>query len=237
MSWVNRFYAWLFGVRPHEKPKEPPAPDGQASEATTGEPAEHAKPHEAVRPAEETLYEHAPESGISRSRQHFWLFEEGVLHWNQHRRDNEFKPNFAGLNFNKEAPKFRLWGCPSDLVGEERVILSGVDLKFADMQGCNLARADLRHARLQGANFRNANLAAVNFEGADLTDCDLRGAVLDGAVLARARLVNANLSGASLKDTNLAWADISHMSGGSRLLQDANLFGVVRRNYPADAVT
>ncbi|MEQ1752591.1 MAG: pentapeptide repeat-containing protein [Micropepsaceae bacterium] len=238
MSWVNGFYAWLFGGKSRLRPKEPGAAGGQSPDAAaSADVSQNAAAHEAVRPSEETLYEHTPEGGLSRSRQHHWLFDEGVLHWNQRRLDSEFKPNFAGVNFIKEAAKTRLWGCPSDLAGDERVVLSGINLKFADVQGCNLARADLRHAKLQGANLRNANLSSVNFEGADLTDCDLRGAVLDGAVLARVRLVNANLTGASLKDANLAWADISHMTGSSKSLQDADLFGVVRRTYPADAVT
>jgi hypothetical protein len=40
---------------------------------------------------------HVPEvTSLAQHRK--WLFDEGVLRWNQHRRDR-FKPNFAGLNF------------------------------------------------------------------------------------------------------------------------------------------
>ena len=178
----------------------------------------------------------APDSTISQGKQHQWLFDEGVLHWNQRRKETEFRPNFSGFNFVKQSQRSRLWGCPGDLVGDERVILAGIDLRFADLQGCTLTRADLRRAHLQGANLRNANLAHVNFENADLTDCDLRNAVLDGADLSRARLVNANLSGASLKGTNLAWADITQMSACEKHLREANLFGAVRRVFAADGV-
>jgi uncharacterized protein YjbI with pentapeptide repeats len=251
MSWVNGFYALLFGAQAKSKAKgESAAPDaaGKAehapphsgSEADAGPvPHERPEPRAAVEQRlapEETLYEHAPDSTISQGKQHHWLFDEGVLHWNQRRKETEFRPNFSGFNFVKQSQRSRLWGCPADLVGDERVILAGMDLRFADLQGCTLTRADLRRAHLQGANLRNANLAHVNFENADLTDCDLRNAVLDGADLSRARLVNANLSGASLKGTNLAWADITQMSACEKHLREANLFGAVRRVLAADGV-
>jgi hypothetical protein len=249
MSWVNGFYAWLFGVKPKEPVQgERAAPETAsavehppASGETNAAAAQHERPEPRSpaehRPApEETLYAHAPDKTISQGKQHQWLFDDGVLHWNQRRKETEFRPNFSGFNFVKQSQRSRLWGCPADLVGDERVILAGIDLRFADLQGCTLTRADLRRAHLQGANLRNANLAQVNFENADLTDCDLRNAVLDGADLSRARLVNANLSGASLKGTNLAWADITQMSACEKHLRDANLFGAVRRVLAADGV-
>lgn len=251
MSWVNGFYAWLFGVKPMGPAKgertapdaagatehAPPHPGGEADAASVQHERTELRAAAEHRPApEETLYEHAPDSTISQGKQHHWLFDEGVLHWNQRRKETEFRPNFSGFNFVKQSQRSRLWGCPADLVGDERVILAGIDLRFADLQGCTLTRADLRRAHLQGANLRNANLAHANFENADLTDCDLRNAVLDGADLSRARLVNANLSGASLKGTNLAWADITQMSACEKHLREANLFGAVRRVLAADGV-
>jgi len=248
MSWVNGFYAWLFGVQPKGPAKgeraapdaagaaeHPPVP-GDAAAATV--PHERPEPRATVehRPApEESLYAHAPDSTISQGKQHHWLFNDGVLHWNQRRKETEFRPDFSGFNFVKQSQRSRLWGCPADLVGDERIVLAGIDLRFADLQGCTLARADLRGAHLQGANLRNANLANANLEHADLTDCDLRNAVLDGADLSRTRLVNANLTGASLKGANLAWADITQMSAQDRNLKDANLFGAVRRAMAAEA--
>lgn len=215
MSWVQNFYAWLFGRRPEPKRDTAAAPE--------------LAPQESARPIEETLYVHTPEDVVGHAKQHQWLFDDGVLHWNQRRLETEFKPHFAGVNFVKEGAKSRLWGRPGDLVGDERAILYGIDLRFANLQGCIMNRVDLRNAKLQGANLRNANLTSANLTGADLTDCDLRGATLDGAIVARARLVNANLSGASLKGTNFAWSDVTHMMAGQRNLQDANMFGVMRR--------
>lgn len=226
MSWVDRFYQWLFGVKPKAKAQKSAGGEDVPPEA--GPSPESAS-------EEETLYEHSPEGTVGHSRQHHWLFDEGVLHWNQRRRDNNFKPEFPKADFPKEAAKSRLWGRPADLTGEERVVLTGIDLSFADMHGATLTHVDLRHAKLQGANLRNANLASANLEGADLTDCDLRGAILDDAILVRAQLTNANLTDASLKNSNFAWADIRHMRVGSQGIQQANLFGAVRNDLMTDA--
>lgn len=176
----------------------------------------------------EEVYVHAPAAELRSSQQHKWLFDDGVVHWNQHRREKEFKPNFSGLNFVKEAAKTRLYGRPADIIGEERVMLAGIDLANGEMQGCTLAKADLRNARLAGADLRNANLAGALMNGADLRDADLRGANLDGAQFARAKLAHANLAGASCKGANFAWADLTHASVGARNLAEANLFGAVR---------
>jgi hypothetical protein len=174
------------------------------------------------------VYAHAPTTQLRSSEQHKWLFDDGVVHWNQHRREKEFRPNFAGLNFVKETAKTRLYGRPVDIIGEERVMLAGIDLGNADMQGCTLTKADLRNARLAGADLRNANLAGALMNGADLRDADLRGAHLDGTQFARANLAHANLAGASCKGANFAWADLSHAIAGARNLAEANLFGAVR---------
>ena len=193
--------------------------------------AKAAKPAEPIAPSGGNggeVYAHVPEAELRSSQQHRWLFDDGVMHWNQHRREEDFKPNFAGLNFVKEAAKTRLFGRPADLVGDERVILTGVDWSYANLQGCTLAKADLRNARLQGADLRNANLSGALLNGADLRDADLRGANLERTQLARANLEHANLTGATCKDANFAWADLSHAIVGARNLAEANLFGAVR---------
>jgi len=216
----------LFGWPPRSKPaaddapaKDPPADDGALP--TGGG-------------TEENVYAKAPESELRASQQHRWLFDDGVLHWNQHRRDKDFVPKFAGLNFVKEAAKTRLWGRPADIVGDERVVLTGIDWAFADLQGATLTRADLRHARLVGADLRNANLAGALLNGADLTDCDLRGANLDGAQFARAQLARANMSGASLKGANFAWSNLTHAVAGAKNLAEANLFGAIREGLTGE---
>ncbi len=212
MSFVSAMNDWLFG-RKH-KPAIAAAPDQPKPAASDTD-----------------IYIHDQDAAIGRAQQHRWLFDEGVVHWNRHRLVEDFKPSFAGVNFVREAAKSRLWGCPADLSGDDRVVLTGVDLKLADLQGTNLVRADLRNAQLQGANLRNANLTSANLAGADLTDCDLRGAILDRGNFSRTRLVSANLSGASLKETNFAWANISHMTVGAKSLREALTVGVTRSEF------
>jgi hypothetical protein len=220
MEWITTLVGWLFGWLFRRKANAPaPAATPEPAPATDGEATHAASP-------EEELYAHAPEAAISRGQQHHWLIDEGVLHWNQRRKDKEFRPDFAGYDFVGQARGSRLWGLPVDLAGGERVLLAGVDLRFAKLARVKLSGADLRRAHLQGADLRGADLARVNLAEADLTDCDLREAVLDGADLSRTRLVNANLAGASVTGANLAWADLTHAAAGK--LAGANLFGVKR---------
>lgn len=207
MDWRSFLFGWPARSKPaaHDAPDVPSAGNGG-----------------------EAVHAHVPEGELRSSQQHKWLFDEGVLRWNQHREEKDFKPNFAGLNFLKEAGKTRLWGRPADTIGEERVVLTDINLNYADLQGCTLTRADLRHAKLVGADLRNANLAGALLNNADLTDCDLRGATLDGAQFARAKLTHANMSGAGMKEANFAWADMNHAIVGARNLQEANVFGALR---------
>lgn len=207
---------------PPEPPEPPPAPIDVT--AGNGGPPLHA---------------HVPEVQLRSSQQHRWLFDDGVERWNRHRGEKEFKPVFHGINFVRESAKTRLWGCPIDLSGEDRVVLTNVDFSHADLQGCVLARADLRGARFVGADLRKVDLTRALLNGADLSDCDLRGAILDGAEFARANLRHANLAGATMKDANFAWADLSHALVSWRSLQGARLFGAIRtavrapeRTYP-----
>lgn len=206
MDWRRILFGWpAAGAKPEAEPVSPSGGNGA-----------------------EEIFSHAPEKELRSSTQHKYLFDEGVLHWNQRKHHEKFKPNFAGVNFVKEAQKSRIFGRPADLVGEERVALAGVDFANADLQACSFVRADLRNAQLQGADLRNANLAGALLNGADLRAADLRGANLDGAQLARARLQHANLAGASCKGANFAWVDLRHTIVGARTLAEANLFGAVR---------
>lgn len=223
MDWRTVLFGW------------PPRSNPAAKEAPAAEPpADDAPSPTAGHAVEENVYAKVPETELRAAQQHRWLFDDGVLHWNQHRREKNFVPKLAGMNFVKEAAKTRLWGRPADIVGDERVVLTGIDWTFADLQGATLARADLRHARLIGADLRNANLAGALLNGADLTDCDLRGANLDGAQFARAQLARANMSGASLKDANFAWANMTHAIVGAKNLAEANVFGAIREGLTGE---
>jgi hypothetical protein len=76
--------------------------------------------------------------------------------------------------------------------------LRQADLTNADLIGSLLYLADLSHAHLQGANFSKAYL-----ESADLSGADLSGAILDETNLYGANLANASLTGA------ISWRNIS----------------------------
>jgi len=221
MSWYSIFTGGRAPqrsvVRPPEAPPPPPPPPEPPVvvdvTAGNGGPPSHA---------------HAPEHELRSSQQHRWLFDDGVAGWNRHRGEKEFKPVFHGINFVRESAKTRLWGCPIDLSGDERVVLANVDFSYADLQGCVFARADLRGAQLFGADLRKADLTCALANGANLEGCDLRGAILDGAQFARANLRHANLAGARMKDANFAWADLSHAIVSWRNLQEARLMGAIR---------
>jgi uncharacterized protein YjbI with pentapeptide repeats len=79
-----------------------------------------------------------------------------------------------------------------------------VDLRWALLDGCNLAAANLDHCDLTGASLKGVSLSRASLweaklGGADLRDADLRNAKLDHADLRGADLTGANMDGASLK--------------------------------------
>ena len=87
-----------------------------------------------------------------------------------------------------------------------RVVLTGVDLRQADlrdmkMRNVDLTGANLQDARLDQSNLRwgvlaNADLRRANFSRANLQAADLRGADLDQANFAQADLSGADLTSA-----------------------------------------
>src|SRR3990167_803422 len=102
----------------------------------------------------------------------------------------------------------------------QKLVLTGANLRDANLRDANLTGADLTDANLTGANLMDANLTGANLSGADLMDANLTGANLSGADLMDANLTGANLSGADLMDANLTGANLSGAD-----LMDANLTG------------
>jgi len=144
MEWIMTFLGWLVSwFRWRRKPAPVPAGAGGAGGAAPMDTGD-SLPDPDAPPPEDKLYEHAPEKGVSRGLQHHWLIDEGVLHWNQRRREEDFRPDFAGYDFVAQGRQTRLWGQPADLDGDARLILAGVDFRFAKLSKAVFAGADLR---------------------------------------------------------------------------------------------
>ena len=90
----------------------------------------------------------------------------------------------------------------------EEAVRSGVNLRYADLEGADLRGADLRCAKLHGANLRFANLENVILSDANLRCADLSCANLSGVHFNNACLIDADLSDACLCGTDLAGADL-----------------------------
>jgi len=89
---------------------------------------------------------------------------------------------------------------------DERLILSGADLRNAVLRSAQFAGADLSGADLSGASLAFADLSAANLSGANLSQADLQSANLALANLSEADLSGATLVQASLADAELAGA-------------------------------
>ena len=96
----------------------------------------------------------------------------------------------------------RLW-VETNRVQGTRAILTGADLRSANLEGANLEDANLEGANLEDANLWGANLEDANLWGANLKDANLWGANLKDATLWGAYLRGANLWGANLTGTIL----------------------------------
>jgi uncharacterized protein YjbI with pentapeptide repeats len=92
--------------------------------------------------------------------------------------------------------------------GSSISLLSGVDLREADLR-----EAYLRNADLSGTDLSNADLSGANLNSADLSVTFLRGADLSGAFMPDADLSYADLSGADLSGAFLPGADLSDTEG------------------------
>ncbi len=116
-----------------------------------------------------------------------------------------------------------------------RANLGGAHLEGANLGGAHLEGADLRDAHLEGAVFReahleDADLGGAHLEGADLRDAHLKGvylrdAHLEEAHLGGAHLEKAYLEGAHLKGVYLRDAHLEEAYLGGAHLEEANLGG------------
>ena len=124
------------------------------------------------------------------------------------------------------------WDVEIDL---EEVILSGADLRkanlycayfcYADLCFVNFEGADLTSANFEGANLSNAYFEGVNLSHANLNSTDLFGANLRGANLSNTNFWRAYLPAVYLEGANLSNASLSHANLEGADLEGANLEG------------
>jgi hypothetical protein len=103
---------------------------------------------------------------------------------------------------------------------------SGIDLRFARLEGSRWRRSDLTSANLRCAMFPTAHFdAGVKKSGekdpTDLSNADVRNADLTGADLRGATLASANLQGAKLDGAKVAGTDFSGANLDSGALDNA----------------
>ncbi|MBV9644374.1 MAG: pentapeptide repeat-containing protein [Verrucomicrobia bacterium] len=125
---------------------------------------------------------------------------------------------------------------------EDGVLLVGLDVSDAFIQGVNLNGANLLRANFRSADMRYGSFVGAQLEGADLTSANLRQANLQKADLRNANLEDADLFGADLGQDDLTGARLAKADLRNADLRGikwreiaeiklANLFGV--KNAPA----
>jgi hypothetical protein len=117
-------------------------------------------------------------------------------------------------------------------LNEDKVLLVGVDVSSAFLQGIRLHRADLLRANFSAADLRSSDLSNCNFTLANLSSANFRGAILDRSRFSEANLRNADLNGASLIDADLSGAILDDAD-----LRSADLANVQWRNIKSAART
>jgi len=94
-----------------------------------------------------------------------------------------------------EQPERTVGGLPDHVVGRPGNLVGTAVLTGADLRNANLRGAGFRHAKLDAADLRDARLGGAFLVGASLRGADLRRAYLRLAKLDGADLSDANLEG------------------------------------------
>ena len=100
---------------------------------------------------------------------------------------------------------------------ENKVDLSGSDLRGSNLSNCNLRGSNLSNCNLSGSDLRGSNLSRSDLRGSNLSNCNLSGSDLRGSNLSR-----SDLRGSDLRGSNLSRSDLrgSNLSGSDlRVLQ------------------
>jgi hypothetical protein len=122
-----------------------------------------------------------------------------------------------------------LVGC--DLAGRDmrgdnlqNALMAGDDAQGTNLQGANLLDAGMWGMDLNSANLQGANLNSANLIGITALGANLQGANLNGADLVESILGSANFRGANLRDANLASATLTGTSSSPTVFNSANLY-------------
>jgi uncharacterized protein YjbI with pentapeptide repeats len=102
-----------------------------------------------------------------------------------------------------------------------RAILSGANLKGADLSCCDLRAAKFRGADLEGAYLEYADLRRANFDKANLENVRLNYAKLRGAQFLQTRVDGAQFAGSRMGNTYFVDVKLDGASG----LEEVNHYG------------
>jgi len=83
-----------------------------------------------------------------------------------------------------------------------------LDLRFCNLQGCDLTNLNFDKAMMQGARLQDTRMWCTNLEGAGLTQAQMQEACLQGAQMQGARLWEAQMKGADLTEAQMQGATL-----------------------------
>lgn len=134
------------------------------------------------------------------NEEHLNILTQGVVAWNEWRRQNPYIQPY----------------------------LNDADLRSADLRGASLRYVQLGRVNLQHANLSGADLIGALLNGADLTEADLSHADLKGAKFGSANLSNANLRSTDLlysifQNAVLNDADFTGSRWGGTIMSEIDL--------------
>jgi uncharacterized protein YjbI with pentapeptide repeats len=155
------------------------------------------------------------------NEEHVKRLKQGVVEWNEWRRDNPTRRINLSL---ADLSSAILRSADLTSANLSSANLSSTNLFGADLRGADLSSAVLNSANLGSADVSSANLRSAVLFGATLRGADLSLADLSSAFLRSADLTAANLSSANLRGANLGSAHLSANLGGADL-SSAVLFG------------
>jgi len=126
------------------------------------------------------------------NEEHPARLKQGVAAWNQWREANpDIQPILTGADL-READLTEAHLFETDLQGAN---LNMANLHGADLSGANLTKACLFRANFTRAILSSANLTAAYLNGADLTEANLSVAKLERVLLVQTKFERANLTG------------------------------------------